>query len=348
MILRSAILFVCMAACSAPALMGDLAEAERHEHNGRNDDALAAYKRAQVNCKKIRKPRRRADTCRGAHMGHAELLERMGKKREAAAAYEAIAAELPADKVAISRAYYRAGKIHLELGDDERGYVLLWKTITEQPDEAHAADALKRILRDARKRGAIRHLYGELQKLAKPLRGTGVVDNIHYTLAMLAEQMQAPSRALAHYDELGKPEYRLSGLYDDALWHAARLSRAAGDGAGAAKRLRKLLATREVARGVGSYFSVWLDNAQLELGRVLRDDLRDYEAAVSAFKRLAKHYPASILKDDATFEIALTYQRMDRAERACQALAKLKKTWPESRYELSKAPALRRQLGCRG
>ena len=33
------------------------------------------------------------------------------------------------------------------------------------------------------------------------------------------------------------------------------------------------MATREVSLMVGSYFSVWLDDAQLLLGRILRDDL---------------------------------------------------------------------------
>jgi hypothetical protein len=32
---------------------------------------------------------------------------------------------------------------------------------------------------------------------------------------------------------------------------------------------RNELATREVAFGAGSYFSIWLDDAQLELGKIL-------------------------------------------------------------------------------
>ncbi|HLL25786.1 MAG TPA: tetratricopeptide repeat protein, partial [Kofleriaceae bacterium] len=127
-------------------------------------------------------------------------------------------------------------------------------------------------------------------------------------------------------------DYPRSGLRDDARWHAARISRAIGDAQGAVARLRALVSTREVAFGAGSYFSVWLDDAQLELGRVLRDDARDLPAAVRAFEQLPRDYPASILKDDALYELAITHERAGDHARACSTLAQLATQAPESKY----------------
>ena len=112
------------------------------------------------------------------------------------------------------------------------------------------------------------------------------------------------------------------------------------------RTLRALLKTREVAFGAGSYFSVWLDDAQLELGKVLRDDLHDYPGAVAAFRRLPADYPASILQDEALWETAVTFDVAGDPTSACKELAKLKKKWPDSKYELDLAPALAAKLGC--
>ena len=157
--------------------------------------------------------------------------------------------------------------------------------------------------------------------------------------------LDSSARALALLDRL-TAKYKKSGLRDDALWHSARLARAAGDAAGAAKRLRTLLATREVAFGAGSYFSIWLDDAQLELGRVLRDDLGDFNGALRAFQRLSADYPTSLLRDDALFEEAVTLAEMDRKPETCKTLGRLAKAWPESKYFVEKAPALAKSAQC--
>jgi tetratricopeptide (TPR) repeat protein len=135
-------------------------------------------------------------------------------------------------------------------------------------------------------------------------------------------------------------------MRDDSLWHGARLARALGDPAGAAERLERLLATREVAWGAGSYFSIWLDDAQLELGRVLRDDLHRPADALAAFERLPRDYPASVLIDDALWERAVTLEETGQRGAACDLLDQLKRQHPDSRWELSRAPERRQSLGC--
>jgi tetratricopeptide (TPR) repeat protein len=338
---------ICAAAvsCSAPALLNDLAEAERYERAGEHERALAAYEAAQTSCRHIRQKRLRRDTCAQAHIGRAELLEELGRIDEAAVAYEATPAALARDPIPSGKATYRAGRLRLDMGKEERGYALLWKAITDYPDVVYAVDALQRILQDGRQRNPAQ-LYGVLGELVAPLAGNEVSDNILLAMAELAEKdFRHPKRALSHYDQI-VAEYRDGGLYDEALWHGARLARATGDPRGAAKRLRMLLATREVSLHVGSYFSVWLDNAQLELGKILRDDLRDPRAAIRAFRQLPRDYPASILQDDAVFETAVAWELAGEVGRACEALAHLRAKWPDSKYELELGPALRRKLGC--
>ncbi len=344
----AALASIAAAACSAPAVQSDLATAEAEQRAGHDQAALTAYATAQTTCQKIRDRRLRRDTCADAHIRRAELLEDLDRKAEAADAYEATPKALAAidgDEVPAAKATYRAGRLRLALGDEVRGYDLLWKTITEYPDVAYANDALRTLLADGRKRNP-RQLYDVLLGLLESVDDAEIADAMLYAMADLAEhELASPAVAVQHLDRIAK-DYPDGGLRDEAWWHGARMARALGDARGAVGRLRKLVATREVAFGIGSYFSVWLDDGQLELGRILRDDLKDLPAAIAAFEQLPRDYPASILRDDALYELAVTQEQAGRRERACATLGKLKKDWPESKWELELAPAARTRLEC--
>jgi tetratricopeptide (TPR) repeat protein len=226
---------------------------------------------------------------------------------------------------------YRAGELLLHDGKTTEAWTALWKVVTDFPDEPTAADALKDLLVDGRGRDA-RALAEQIAGLFPPLSRTQVADNLLWTLADLTEhELADPQGARVLYDRI-PVEYPQSGLRDDARWHGARISRAIGDPKGAVERLKGLVATREVAIGAGSYFSIWLDDAQLELGKVLRDDLKDFPAAMAAFRKLPKDYPASILKDDALYELAITQDKAGDHAGACESLKKLVKQAPESKY----------------
>jgi hypothetical protein len=213
--------------------------------------------------------------------------------------------------------------------------------VTDYPDEPIAGDALRMVVHDGRRRDA-RALSDELARLLTPLAETQVADNLLWSLADLAEhELDNAPAARAYYDRI-PIDTPGSGMRDDARWHAARISRALHDPRGAALRLRALLATREVALGAGSYFSIWLDDAQLELGKILRDDLGDLAGAAAAFRRLPEDYPASILRDDALYELAVTLERMHDHAAACAALAELARRFADSKY-LARGG----ELGCR-
>src|SRR5262245_58359382 len=298
--------FAVLVACSAPATLPELVQAEQAADRGDTEGALRAYREAQTECKRLRPERRARQACSDALLGEAETLERANRKDEAIKTYLAIPPRAADDDTTASTALYRAGSLLLDAKQDVEAWTVLWKVVTDFPDEPIAGDALGKLVDDGRKRDA-RALADQLGKLLTPLAETQVGDNLVWALADLSEhELANQPAARALYDRI-PVDYAKSGLRDDARWHAARLSRELGDPKGAAERLRALLATREVALGAGSYFSIWLDDAQLELGRVLRDDVHDLAGAAAAFRRLPKDYPASILKDDALYELAVTY-----------------------------------------
>jgi tetratricopeptide (TPR) repeat protein len=337
-------LVVAVGACSAPATLPELVQAEHASDRGDVEGALRAYRDAQTGCKRLSPARRQRQACSEALLGEAEVLERARRTDEAIKTYLAIPAKAGDDEMTAATATYRAGGLLLDAKHDVEAWTALWKVVTDYPDEPLAGDALEKLVDDGRRRDA-RAVADQLGKLLTPLAETQVGDNLVWSLADLTEKELANKQAArALYDRI-PADYPSSGFRDDARWHAARLSRELGDSPGAAQRLRALLATREVAVGAGSYFSIWLDDAQLLLGQLLRDDLHDLPGAIAAFRKLPKDYPASILRDDALFELATTYAKAGNAKEACRAIADLRKQSPESKY-IEQASALGAELKC--
>jgi TolA-binding protein len=340
---RSRVLaFACaFAACSAPATLSELRLAENRADAGDVDGAIAAYRAAQRTCRAVKPARRAQAACGEALLGEAEVQEHAGRTQPAIATYLAIPARAGDDPAAAATAVYRAGMLLLRDAQITPAWTALWRVVTEFPDEPIASDAVRALLRDGRRRDP-RALADELARLLTALAETQVADNLLWSLADLFErELDNAEAARALYDRIPL-DTPASGLRDDARWHAARLSRQLHDPAGAATRLRALLATREVAFGAGSYFSIWLDDAQLALGRLLRDELHDLAGAAAAFRRLPADYPASILRDDAAYELAVTLARAGDPRGACEVAAKLAARFPDSKYV-----ARAGELGCR-
>ena len=335
--MRAAVLALACA-CSAPATLPELVQAEHRADAGDVDGAVAEYRVAQQKCHALRPARRAKAACGEALLGEGEVLEHANRTQAAIDTYLAVPAKADDDATTASTAVYRAGELQLHAGKTVDAWTALWKVVTDWPDEPVAADALKTLLDDGRKRDA-RALADQIAKLLTPLAETQVADNLIWSLADLqAHELANPQAARALYDRIPS-DYPDSGLRDDARWFAAELSKQLGDPKGAVERLRALLATREVSIGAGSYFSIWLDDAQLELGKILRDDLHDLPGAVAAFRKLPVDYPASILRDDALYELAVTLAQMNDHAGTCKAVADLAKLEPDSKY-MTRAKAL--------
>jgi len=327
-------------ACSAQATLSELALADQRADAGDVDGAVTAYRAAQARCGALRPARRARAACGEALLGEAVVLEHAGRTQPAIRTYLAIPARAGGDPTTAATALYRAGGLLLADHQVAPAWTALWRVVTDYTDEPTAGDALRVLVHDGRRRDA-RALSDELARLLTPLAETQVADNLSWSLADLAEhELGNPEAARAYYDRI-PVDTPGSGLRDDARWHAARISRALHDPRGAVERLRALLATREVAFGAGSYFSIWLDDAQLELGKILRDDLGDLAGAAAAFRRLPEDYPASILRDDALYELAVTLERMHDHAGACAALTRLAREFADSKYL-----ARGKELGC--
>ncbi len=336
--MRVVVVLALVTACSASPVMSELTTAERRANSGDTDGAVAAYREAQARCSSLKPARRAKATCADALLGEAEVLEHAGRLQAAVDTYLAIPARVPKDRATSATAVQRAAEIQLRLGAAEAASTSLWRVVTEWPDEGAAGDALRVLVRDGRSRDP-HALAARLMKVLTALARSGTADNLVWSLADLTEhELADPAAARALYDRIPK-EFSRSGLRDDARWNGARISRAIGDPQGCVTRLRGLLATREVAWGAGSYFSIWLDDAQLELGRVLRDDLKDLPGAIKAFEKLPRDYPASILRDDALFELAMTLHAAGDQAKACAAIAKLVAQSPESKYRTRRGEA---------
>lgn len=328
-------------ACSAPAPPPQLARAEQLLASGHSAEALPAFEHAMAAC---------ADTptdrfCAAAFLGRAETLEQLDRPGDAAAAYESIPSALPDSHETAATALTRAAHIHLLLGADERAYALAWRVITVLPDTSSADEALRVIVADGRRRDP-RALYGVLRDLYARLATTAIGDNLLWAMAGLARaELSDDGTALAVLDRLVLAHSK-SPFLDDALWSGAAIARRHGDASGALRRLQALLARRETSWLVGSYFSPHMPEAQLEAGRLLRDDLGRSSDALASFEKLERDYPQSTLRDDALFEIARTHAARQERAAACHTLADLARRFPESRAQVSEAPALAVQLGC--
>ncbi|MEZ4402009.1 MAG: hypothetical protein R3B06_18405 [Kofleriaceae bacterium] len=332
------------AACSAAAPPADLTAGYARARAGDVDGALAAFRAAGARCADAPSRHPTPPDCARALLAEAALLADDGRTAEAIAAYEAIDARTHGDPAPSAEAWFQAGRLAYQADQVDRAARDLWRVIDGYPDEAFAGDAVDFIVRRARA-DAPRAVWARLRDAYQRLSDTDVADNLLWALADLAaHELAEPATAIELYDRI-PIDHPTSGLRDDARWRAAQLARAHGDPAGAVRRLRGLLATREVAFGTGSYFSVWLDDAQLALGRILRDDLHDTAGAEVAFARLPRDYPRSILVDDALAELAATQeQRGDRAG-ACASARRLITVEPASRFVAAARDRVAR-LGC--
>jgi tetratricopeptide (TPR) repeat protein len=323
--------------CSGPATLVSLEAAEQAERGGRMPDALRLYQQAQRECVDLRPKRRRDIACSQALLGEAELQDNAGNVDAAIAVYSKIIdrqGDGEPDAGLIARAGFRMGTLLLERGDNAQAYQVWWWLVTQYANEATSGDALASLVRDARVRDPDA-LMAELERVLTAVADTEVADNLLWWLGDISEnQKQDVAMARGYYDRLYNDRPG-SGMRDDARWRAAQCSLRLQDAAGAVQRLRGLLATREVAFGTGSYFSIWLDDAQLQLGQVLRDRLKDIPGAVIAFSQLGKDYPASVLRDDALFELAATYRALESKQSTtdvCRTVAALAKQFPQSRH----------------
>lgn len=289
---------------------------------------------------------RRKDDCGVAWTRQAELLERLGRPEEALATWEQVAARA-GDARHAARGLARAAGLAAQMGRNEQALALAWRCVDEYPAEVGADDALELALRLEAQRTPGRPLLALRDRLdALALRDAhlDLGDNLLLAAAGLSAKLGDLDGAVRRDDALAA-RYPRSSLRDDALWQAAALLRAAHRPNEALDRLRAILATRRTAWIVGSYNSIYLDDAQLLVGRILLDELHDPRRAGAAFLKLADEYRDSLLRDDALLELARARLAMDDHDGACAALGRLLRQYPDGN-QARKATEQAHALGC--
>lgn len=314
-------------ACNSPRLPAAYRLGARLEREGRDAEALAEYREAAAGCAE--------DTaaCRQCRVRVAETLARLGRHGEASESYLALR-RWTRDPAAAARAQERAaGLLESPLREPHRALALYRATMLGFPAEVAAEDALRRLCDlvprlsaegDAKLVRVLTELYDHLQR--SPL-----ADNILFAAAHVYERRGDPGQALRLLDRLWRG-YEGSSLWDDSLWRAGQILEEQARWSEAVERYRRLVATRKRAFLLGSYNSEHLDDAQLRIGVIRLEHLGDTAGAIAALRSLRDELRDSILRDDAQWWIAKARFHEGKSQRACAALRRLVRDFPDGNH----------------
>ena len=127
--------------CAGTPLPRDLEQAQILERGGHDEAALAAWRDIRLAC--LQKGPRPHDDCGLAALREAELLERLERYPEAAAAWEALPTRTTDDTKA-ARGLMRAADINWRrLRQSEHARQLAWQCVERYPNEIGADTALR-------------------------------------------------------------------------------------------------------------------------------------------------------------------------------------------------------------
>jgi tetratricopeptide (TPR) repeat protein len=234
------------------------------------------------------------------------------------------------------------------LGEEAAGLAQAWRVVADHGDSAAAHSALRLIVAAGKRQGQTRALYEELVAGARRVAGRAIASELLLLAARVAEaDLGQPALAMARLDELAQ-RYPQSMLRDDALMQAARLARAGGDFAGALSRYQAVQRARPRSPLLRPYEPSVFARAQYEAALVYLEDLKHLPSALAGLEKVRDGFPQSRLRDDAQLAIARVYEQAGDRAKACAALERLRRDFPESSLVNRKAPEMAARLGCGG
>jgi tetratricopeptide (TPR) repeat protein len=283
------------------------------------------------------------DAPSGRDRGEAEYraaasFDRAGDTTEAARLYERVARDPREDRAA--RAAFSRADLEIKRGRTAPGYRMLEQALRDHPNSGLAPAALRRYLRWVEDREGLGAVRGRLRRLIADLDRTELAESLHYAYADSLERSGQRHAARDRYLYVAKRfPYPSGALWDDSLWHASELEEQLGNYPAAIRHLRRMLAEREPSTFPGSSQRPRFDDAQLRVGILYRDRIGDAKAARREFMRLYTGHPDSVLRDDALWNAALVSRTESDPAGSCDALERLVREFPDSRY-VPCAPAL--------
>jgi tetratricopeptide (TPR) repeat protein len=305
----------CVPTLSQPrgeAHLAAMADATRHYHHGRTEDAAQAWGEA------ARTAERRVDRDE-AEYRRARALLRLERVDEALALLDDIAARRPISRRTV-RARFDAALVRREGGQrEEADEALLW-IVRQRPGDGPASRALRLLLESrasepaAARLAFLRELYAQvgdsdlgddiLSEQAAVLRAGGDRAGAEAALAQLVREHPYPH----------------GQRWDDALWRLAELAEEREDYPAAIRHLEQMIAPHEHTVTPGSQTAPRMPEARLRIARLYRDRLRDWERAAAHFEGMAAQFPTSLLRDDALYELGLMWLELGRRAAGCAAL----------------------------
>jgi hypothetical protein len=309
------------AGCVRAPLPEPLRRGAELDGEGQSAAALTAYEEAARGCERDDR------VCRLSRLRVAETLVRLGRARAAIRAYVELR-NWTRDPQTASRAQDRLAELLESRGHGEEALRVSVETMRTFPAEVAAEDSLRRVVRLYTQRRQDGPLLYLLRDLYAALEETALADNLLYAAAEIYARNGREREALGLYDQLAT-RYARSPLRDDALWRAAQLLERRRAWIEALRRYARLLATRRDALILGSYNSIYLDDAQLRIGLIKLDQLGDTRGAIAAFEELRDDFPSSLLRDDAQWWIAQIHLRAGDLRAACRDLRRLLRDFPD-------------------
>lgn len=303
---------------------------DRAYSSGRYEEAAAAYASAKAAADRPR------DVAEALYL-EAASFQRMRAFDRARPVYQRLIAEQPQSNFA-RRAAFDLADLEIDAGNVDQGYERYRQLVTSQPNDGLARRALDRYAGHLAATGGDPIAW--LRSILPAIEKTELDETARYSLAGYLEKASDDQGARdAYLDCATRHPYPKGALFDDSLWHAARLDEKLARPELAIEHLKRMLAVREVSTMTGSYERPRFSPAQFRIAVLYRDALRDRAAARREFHRLYAEHATSILRDDALWEEAKIAKDEGSTADACALTASLTKDFPTSRYAPC-APAL--------
>ncbi len=257
-------------------------------------------------------------------------LERAGEPARAQALLDELArGEAGARR---ARARFDAAYLSIENGDSEEGFRRLEAALLAHPNSGPALRALKTLLDHARETGGDAAEQRLLTELSPKLQSTEVHQLLLYSRAKLVQRTQPADAAISAYSTVIDSYPYPHGLYwDDAILIRAQLLVERGRAKEAVASLREMLGHREASDFLGSYERHY-GQAHYLLARITHEQLHDPASARNEFRRVARNYQTSLVRDDALWQAMLCSKQLGEPTEVCNDARRLVHEFPESRF----------------
>jgi tetratricopeptide (TPR) repeat protein len=292
-----------------------LAEAEGHQHHGRDQEAVKAFGRAAESAE------RRVDKDEALYRQSRVYAHMKDYKNALAICAELAAADPPARRT--MRAKLDAARYRMLLGETERADRELRAIVVENPDDAAAKGALRVLVQiHVREAETPEKALFWLKTLESELEEGNTT---HEALLSLEAELLIGKGKRAEAVEVLESQIELypyphGRRWDNALWSLADLAMEDNDAEGAVKRLESMIAVHETSFIIGSYTRPMFSKAALRIARIYRDNLDDPRAALKAYERVRSEFPNSLVVDDALEEEAFLRIESGDSKKGCALL----------------------------